>query len=73
VHAYIEENEIGRHNIVFGIQFIKQLGHIFDFQICIVTWDNHSIPMGQHGSINPEELAIINDQDAKASESFIVL
>ena len=29
VRAYIEENSIGRHDIVLGIRFIKQLGLIF--------------------------------------------
>jgi hypothetical protein len=68
IRAYIEENSIGRHDIVLGIQFIKQLGLIFDFQKCIVTWDNLKIPMRKHGSISPEELIILNDQDAEAPE-----
>jgi hypothetical protein len=74
VRPYIEESSIGRHNIVLGIQFIKQLGLIFNFQKCIVIWDNLSIPMRQHGSIKPEELTIISNQDAEARQkSFIKL
>jgi hypothetical protein len=68
IRAYIEENSIGRYDIVLGIRFIKQLGLIFDFLKCIVTWNTLSIPMRQHGSITPEELSIICDQDAEAPE-----
>lgn len=32
VCVYLEENSIGYHDIVLKIQFIKQLGLIFDFQ-----------------------------------------
>jgi hypothetical protein len=53
---------------VLGIQFIKQLGLIYYFQKCIVTWENLSIPIRQHGSIIPEELTIRNDQDDEASK-----
>ena len=56
IRAYIEEEAVGRHDIVLGLHFIQQLGLIFDFKRCAVTWDEVSIPMRQKGSITLEEL-----------------
>jgi hypothetical protein len=68
VHAYVEDESIGRHDIVLGIRFIKHLGLIFDFKRCTVKWDEIINPMRQHGSINPEELSPIDSQDLEAPE-----
>jgi hypothetical protein len=68
VCAYVEDNSIGRHDIVLGLRFIKQLGLIFDFARCAVTWNDITIPMRQNGIIHPEELSPIDMQDIEAPE-----
>jgi hypothetical protein len=37
IQAYIEDEVIGRHSIILGIQIIQQLGLIFDFLRGMVT------------------------------------
>jgi hypothetical protein len=44
-HAYVEDESIGRHDIVVGMGVIKQLGLRFDFKRCTVTWDEITTPM----------------------------
>jgi hypothetical protein len=59
----VEEDAVGRHDIILGIRFIQQLGLLFDFKRHTVTWDEITIPMRQLGSIKPEELAPIDSSD----------
>ena len=66
IRAYIEEDAVGRHDIVLGLHFIQQLGLIFDFKRCAVTWDEISIPMRQKGSITLEELTAVDIHDVEA-------
>ena len=47
IRAYIEEDTVGHHDIVLGLHFIQQLGLIFDFKCCAVSWDKVSIPTGR--------------------------
>jgi hypothetical protein len=61
IQAYVKDEVVGQHEIVLEIKFIQQLGLIFDYHCRIVSWDEISIPMGQKGSIPPEELFIIED------------
>ena len=70
IRAYVEDKSIGRHDIVLGVRFIKQLGLIFDFKRSTVMWDNITTPMRQHGSITPDELLTIDAQDVEAPEIF---
>ena len=59
VQAYIEDEVIGRHDIILGIRFIRQIGLIFDFKRQILTWDEISLPMRQLGSIKSNELVTV--------------
>ena len=59
VRAYVEEEAVGRHDIILGIRFIHQLGLIFNFKQQTVTWDEIAIPMRHMGSIKPQELTSI--------------
>jgi hypothetical protein len=63
-----QNNSTGRHDIVLGIRFIKQLGLIFDIKRCAITWNDVAIPMQQNGSIRPEELSPVDIQDIAAPE-----
>jgi hypothetical protein len=56
VKAYMEEESIGRHDIILGVRFIQQLGLTFDFKRNTVIWDEITIPMRQMGSIKANEL-----------------
>jgi hypothetical protein len=56
----VEEETVGRHDIILGIKFIQQLGLIFDFKRNTVFWDEKVILMRQMGSILPEELTNID-------------
>jgi ribosomal protein L11 len=68
IQAYVEDASIGRHDIVLGLCFVKDLGLIFDFKHYIVSWDDISAPMKKLGEILPEELSFIDPQDAQAPE-----
>ena len=61
VQAYVEDEVVGQHDIVLGIKFIQQLGLILDFQSQTVSWDEISIPMRLRGTIQPEELNVVED------------
>jgi hypothetical protein len=56
IQAYIEDEVIGRHKIILGIQFIQQLGMIFDFLRPTVTWDEITLPMRPLGTIKMDEV-----------------
>jgi hypothetical protein len=66
VEAYLEEETIGRHDIILGVRFIQQLGLIFDFKRNTVIWDEITIPMRQMGSIKANELTSIDKPDSEA-------
>jgi hypothetical protein len=66
VEAYVEEETIGRHDIILGVRFIQQLGLIFDFKRNTVIWDEITIPMRQMGSIEANELISIDKTDSEA-------
>ncbi len=63
IRAYVDENPVGRHDIIFGTRVCQQLGLIFDFKRKLVTWDNLTIPMKQRGSIDKETLNNIDNED----------
>ena len=69
IRAYVEEEAVGRHDIILGIRFIQQLGLIFDFKRHAVVWDEITIPMRQMGSIKPEELTTIDNSDPDIPKS----
>jgi predicted aspartyl protease len=64
IEAFVEDSVVGRHDFVLGVKFIQQLGLIFDFQKHIVSWDEISIPMRQTGTIKPEELTTVSQNDS---------
>jgi hypothetical protein len=66
VEAYVEEESIGRHDIILGVRFIQQLGLIFDFKRSTVIWDEITIPMRQMGSIKANELTSMDKPDSEA-------
>jgi hypothetical protein len=45
IQAYVEDEVMGHHDIIFGVRFIQQLGLIFDFKRNTVSWDEITIPM----------------------------
>ena len=61
IRAYIEENSNGRHDIVFGNRFLKQLGLVFNYKTKTVIWDDISIPIKKQGSI---DITTLNDDSA---------
>ncbi len=63
IRAYVDENPVGRHDIIFGTRVCQQLGLVFDFKHKLVTWDDISIPMKQRGSIDRESLNTIDNED----------
>jgi hypothetical protein len=64
VEAYVEEESIGRHDIILGVRFIQQLDLIIDFKRNTVIWDEITIPMRQMGSIKANELTSIDKHDS---------
>ena len=44
VKAYVDEDAVGNHDIIFGWRFCSELGLILDYKNK-VTWNNLSIPM----------------------------
>jgi hypothetical protein len=63
VEAYVEDDVVGRHDIILGIRVIHQLGLVFDFQRQTVTWDDIVLPMLKKGTIHQSELAMVNPNE----------
>ena len=59
VKAYVDENAVGKHDIVFGQKFCAELGLILGFKHNKVIWDDISIPMRK--SLRHEETMEISD------------
>jgi hypothetical protein len=59
IQAYIKDKTVGRHDIIKEIDFIQQLGLIFDFQRKAVIWDEITLPMRPLGTIKMNELVPI--------------
>jgi hypothetical protein len=57
VQAYVEDEVVGQHDLVLGIQFIQQLELTFNSQWNRVTWDEITIPMKSTGSIKRQDMA----------------
>jgi len=45
VTANIDDDAIGRHDIIFGARFLTELGLIFDYERQQITWDDLVVPM----------------------------
>jgi len=60
ITALVEDNTAGRHNIMFGTPFLRELGFHFDYQRGIITWDDvsmvmQSIPRKEHNNIDLQD------------------
>ena len=60
ITALVEDKSAGRHNIVFGTPFLRELGFHFDYQRGIITGDDvsmvmQSIPRSEHNSIDLQD------------------
>eukprot|EP00957_Ditylum_brightwellii_P028302 2137901-Ditylum_brightwellii.AAC.1 len=64
ISAYVEDNAKGRHNIVLAIKYCSLLGLSFDFKNNIVTWDDVSMKMRQHGELQSATVTAIHPGDA---------
>ena len=62
VLALVEDDNdvVGRHNIIFGVNFLQELGISFDFLRNIISWDGVNTSMK---TINQNEINGINDED----------
>ena len=60
--ALVEDDNdvVGRHNIIVGINFLRELGISFDFSRSIFSWDGVVTAMK---TINLNEINGINDED----------
>ena len=45
VRAYIDEDAVGSHEIVFGKRFCAEIGIIMNYKTKTIIWDDLSIPM----------------------------
>jgi hypothetical protein len=70
IQAYVEDKIVGRHDIIFGVRFIQQLGLIFDFKQNTVCWDKITIPMRPLGSFNTDELTAIDYGESETPKSL---
>ena len=52
VRANIDEDAIGRHDIILGTTFCSQLGLILNYKAKTIIWDDLSVPMQPLNSIN---------------------
>jgi len=52
VTANIDNNAVGRHDIVFGARFLTELGLVFDYKKQQITWDDLVVPMRPLKSIS---------------------
>ena len=66
IQAYVKEDVVGRHDIILGVRFIKELGLIFDFKRNTVIWDEITLPMRHMGSITPKELTTVENFNLEA-------
>eukprot|EP00957_Ditylum_brightwellii_P139519 10633238-Ditylum_brightwellii.AAC.1 len=60
ISAYVEDNTKGWHDIILGIKYCSLLGLSFDFKNNILTWDDMSMKMQQHGKLNAATIAAIH-------------
>jgi len=66
VTALVEDRSSGRHNIVFGTPFLRDLGFNFDYKRGIITWDDvstvmKSIPRNENNildNVDPQDVDI---------------
>ena len=50
VKAYIDEDAVGQHDIIFGRRLCSELGLILDYKAKTVIWNELSIPMRNKSS-----------------------
>ena len=60
VRAYVEDNATGRHDIIFGIQFMSELGLVLDLKHQTLIWYDASMAMMPSGSI---DISSLNEAD----------
>ena len=52
VEAYIDDDAIGRHDVIFGKRFCAELGIIMNYKTQTIIWDDLSIPMSKKKTHN---------------------
>ena len=65
VYAFVEDHSEGRHDIIFGTEFMRQLGLSMDFKNETVTWEELTIPMRKYGELSKEEIHAVGPGDAQ--------
>ena len=60
MRAYVEDNATGRHDIIFGIQFMPELGLVLDLKHQTLIWYDASMAMMPSGSI---DISSLNEAD----------
>ena len=45
VKAYIDDDAVGKHDIIFGRRFCAELGIIINYKTKTMIWDDLSVPM----------------------------
>jgi hypothetical protein len=64
LHAYVDDAPVGVHDIILGTHVCQQLGLIFDFKHRLVHWDELSMVMKEHGTINKAMLNAVDNDDS---------
>ena len=79
VTALVEDDNdvVGRHNIIFGINFLQELGISFDFSRSIISWDGvvTSMKTINQNEINQDDINITlcsSNADSTLSFNFLL-
>ena len=70
VEAYIDEDAIGKHDIIFGRSFCAELGIIMNYKTKPIIWDNLFIPMSTKNRV-PSVNNILEDPGDKDLPPFM--
>eukprot|EP00957_Ditylum_brightwellii_P091111 6936442-Ditylum_brightwellii.AAC.1 len=60
VTAHVEDNTQGHHDIILRTKYCGLLGLNFDFKERVVTWDDVSLKMKQHGELQSPMLNAVH-------------
>ena len=71
VTANIDDNAVGRHDIIFGVRFLTELGLVFDFKRHQITWDELVVPMKPIQSIPIPINSITQDKHDDDAPSIV--
>ena len=66
VKAYVDDNAIGEHDIIFGKRFCAELGIIMNYKTRTIVWDDLSIPM-----VKTKQKQIVNALSDDPGDEFL--